>query len=235
MVLRMAALAVLVGCGSSEDAQSTPPPVAPVSPVAPVAHPVAAAPNASALTKPCGDACGLRERAVVEGWKVVELRWGPEATRWNEPFAERFEIHLVDPHQQWGPLLLRSRPNATYASAPRVNVSTRDVDAGHLMVVQLDTRWTDAIGGQQDTSEWVICKPVDRHCRRVQADSSYRSPEGSELVRHFDVEFENSRLVVRSPDEARCGAPPPSAVRTEDEPELLWFGNHPWIDVFGGN
>ena len=91
---------------------------------------------------------------------------------------------------------------------------------------------TDALGGRQDTKEVVICKLDDQQCVRVQADSTYRSPEGSELVRHFDVTFENSRLVVRSPDEARCGAPPPGAVRTEDEPRLLWFGNHPWADVF---
>jgi len=107
-----------------------------------------------------------------------------------------------------------------------------DVDAGRLLVVEMQTQWQDAIGARQDTTEMVICKLDDLRCVRVQADSTHRSPERSELVRHFDVVFEHSRLVVRSPDEARCGAPPPGAVRSEDEPRLLWFGNHPWADVF---
>lgn len=207
----------------------------------PVAHPVApepvevtsAQPTADPrATKPCGDACGVRLHAELDGWQVAELRWGDPATRWNEPFADRFELHVVEPDGRWGPLLLRSRPHVTYVEPHGLSLRTEDVDAGRLFVVEVTTLWQDGIGGRQRTHEMVVCKLDDSRCARVQADSTYTSPEGSELTRHFDVTFEHSRLVVRSPDEARCGAPPPGAVRSEDEPPLLWFGNHPWIDVF---
>lgn len=215
------ALLVLLAC------EGSPPAPTPIVTPAVTPHPVAAQPVAVARPKPCGDACVMRTRATLEGIDVVELRW---ATTWDAPF-ERFELHIVK-DDAWGPLLLRAREGVTYQDQPQVSARAEDVDAGRLALVDVRTRWRDSIGGEQSTHEIVICKLEGLHCRRVQADSSYRSPEGSELARHFDVQLENSRLLVRTPDAALCGAPPPGAVRTEDEPELLWFGSHPWADIF---